>query len=144
MLSYPRTPRGYVILLRCVMHVLARILRCGINQPLLTDRTEPSHVSIDLSKVAKLKQVTFRPKFPRAEWIDLALRTIRPDNQNLRQVSIYVDDRGSPVSVSLGANVGEVIGAELRRQWSELDRLLVELWESRSVRTKIVCIAGGE
>ena len=38
-----------------------------------------------------------------------------------------------------GANVRQAIGEANFEQWLNLDRLLVQFWESRSIRPKVVC-----
>jgi hypothetical protein len=40
--------------------------------------------------------------------------------------------------LSGGANVGQVIGEANYGQWLDLDRLLVQLWESYSIRPKAI------
>jgi len=36
-------------------------------------------------------------------------------------------------------NIGHAIGEGNYGQWLELDRLLVQLWESHSIRTRLIC-----
>lgn len=53
----------------------------------------------------------------------MALRTITPAHRDLQQISIHV-----PV----GAR--DVLREDICKQWTELDRTLVQLWESRAIR----------
>jgi len=65
----------------------------------------------------------------------MALQTITPEHRDLR-ISIYVSDYLAYVGVD--ANVKQTIGEANFRQWLDLDRFLVQLWESRSVRSKVI------
>ena len=56
----------------------------------------------------------------------MSLQTIK--SSNLRQITITID--------SLIAFIG-LIGEEILRQWRDLDRLLVQLWTSRSIIPKV-------
>ena len=40
-----------------------------------------------------------------------------------------------------GADIRLVVGEAIFRQWSDLDRLLVQIWESRSIRPKVILAA---
>jgi hypothetical protein len=100
--------------------------------------------SINLSKATRLKDVAFvcdlilqglNPK-----WVVATLKTITSDHKNLQVVSIDVPfilfglDHGvDPL------NLRGMIGEDTYAGWLELDRLLVILWESYSVRIKILC-----
>ena len=66
----------------------------------------------------------------------MGLQTITPEHQDLRQISIHV-----PYSVTLasdGLNVRQIVGEENSGHWLGLDRLLVHLLESRSIRPTII------
>jgi hypothetical protein len=88
--------------------------------------------SINLSKATRLTDVAFRFLL-NPQWVTTTLRTVTPDHRGLRQISL---------DFSIGArfqyaNPG---GAEeaVRTQWSELDHLLTQLWESHSIRPKVL------
>jgi hypothetical protein len=92
---------------------------------------------VDLSKATKLKDVVFQLESLSVQWVIMALRhhhtqTSRsPTNQNRcihRPTSINI--------FGAGANVRQVIGEANFRQWLDLDRLLVQFWESHSIRPK--------
>ena len=87
-------------------------------------------VSFDLSKATKLEHAVFRPISPNVKWIALALQTITPRHREFRQISIYI-----PYAVS---RAGQTVGEPFYSQWLDLDSLLVHLWESRSIRTKMM------
>jgi hypothetical protein len=95
---------------------------------------------IDLSQATKLRDVVFRPLSWRVEWITTTLQTITPSHQDLRQISIRVHHPSS-VNISVAgvyADVKSASGEAAYREWLDLDRLLVRLWESRSVRPKAI------
>jgi hypothetical protein len=67
----------------------------------------------------------------------MTLQTVTPKHQDFQEILIYVPYR---LTVSdAGPDIGLAIGEEMFGQWSDLDRLLVQLWESHSIRPKIVC-----
>ena len=80
----------------------------------------------DLSKVANLKYVEFRWKQLEIQWITTSLQTAQ--SPNLRQITITLE--------SLFVSIGSV-GEAIHREWRDLDRLLVQLWTSRSILPKI-------
>jgi len=85
----------------------------------------PSGVpSLDLSKATKLKDVEFRCGKPDIQWIIMALQTI--ESKNLRQITI-----------DLYALSVRQIGETVSQEWLDLDRLLVRLSTSHSIRPKI-------
>ena len=75
-----------------------------------------------------LKDVTFRPGSLNIEWITMALRTITPENGDLRQISIDV-----PAIYAFDDGLRKAVEEPVRGQWSDLDRLLVQFWESYSI-----------
>ena len=107
-----------------------------LTPPVLVD-SEPE-ASIDLSKATRLKSVVFRAESWPVGWITTALRTITPEHPDLREISIDLHywlvgfDRGT---------IGE---ADFGWLW-DLDRVLVQLCESRSIRPRIWRVrSGGE
>ena len=118
-----------------------RVRVCTDNLLLFLDGSEQA--SIDLSKATKLKDVVLQSKSWSVEWITTALRTITPKHRDLRQISIHVSY--DPTTAGAGANVWQTIGP-IREQWLVLDRLLVQFWESRSIRPRATCATwtGGE
>ena len=93
-----------------------------------------SITSFDFSNAPKLKEVVFRVKTETARWMTLALQTITPDHRDFRQISIRMP-KLDPSSI--------VDPTNLRRtptysQWMDLDRVLVQLWESHEIRPKVI------
>ena len=71
----------------------------------------------------------------------MTLRTMTPVHRDLRQISIYVP-RGL---VQPEPDFSQTMMEEIRGQWLGLDRLLIQLWESRSIRLKVThAISKGE
>jgi hypothetical protein len=82
---------------------------------------------IDLSKATKLKDVAFQLNSWSVEWVIAALRTASK-HRDLQHISIYV-----PHELTFGGS-----HPTMHRQWVDLDHLLVQFWESRSIRPKVV------
>jgi len=95
----------------------------------------PEPGSFNLSKATKLRSVVFRPTWQTVEWITVALQTITPQHRDLRQISIYAPYHSTPYDAEIMQSLEEAT----YRQWLDLDRLLVQLWESRSIRPRVGC-----
>jgi hypothetical protein len=104
---------------------------------LFLDQSGPA--LIDLSKATKLEDVAFDPDSWDIEWVVTALRTITPEHRDLRRISIHMPYRLT--TTYGGGNATQSIGDPVYGQWLGLDRLLVQLWESRSVRPRIIHMA---
>jgi hypothetical protein len=63
------------------------------------------------------------------------LETITPEHRDLRQVSIYLPFKRIPLgdATQFSLYLGDVY-----EKWLELDSLLVQFWESHSIRPKVV------
>ncbi|KAF9645260.1 hypothetical protein BDM02DRAFT_3120483, partial [Thelephora ganbajun] len=92
--------------------------------------------SIDLSRATKLKEAVFRPETLHVIWLVLALQSITSEQRYLHQISIYV--HFFPSFIDDPANLGRIVREDIYRQWAELDRILVQLWESYGIRPKVV------
>ncbi|KAF9647759.1 hypothetical protein BDM02DRAFT_2505168 [Thelephora ganbajun] len=90
-----------------------------------------SPTSIDLSKATKLRDATFRALSLSVAWVTMALQTISPRHRDLRQISIHACHDLALAAVDV--NTTRAFGG----QWLDLDHL-VQLWESRSIRTKLI------
>jgi hypothetical protein len=77
--------------------------------------------------------VAFRLNSWSVEWIAAALRTITPGHRDIQQTSIHIPYYLITVGVTW-----RTIEEPIHGQWLGLDRLLVQLWESRSVRTRVI------
>ena len=89
---------------------------------------------IDLSKATRLRDVHFDGGDLNAHWIIMALQTITSRHRDLRRITLYVC--GYTFS-DAGAHVRDMFGETLYKQWLDLDRLLLQLWELHSVRPKV-------
>ena len=96
---------------------------------------QPGPNSIDLSKATKLKNVVFQLDSWSVGWIVTALQTITPKHRDLRQITIQVSHH--LICLVLCGSISLNVGEEIRGQWLDLDRLLVQFWESRSIRSKL-------
>ena len=97
----------------------------------------------DLSKATKLEDVVFHLGSWSVGEITTALRTVTPEHQALRQISISMPYYLIPIYY-FSADVRQTAGAADGQQWLGLDRLLVRLWETRSIHPKVVCVAPRE
>jgi len=98
--------------------------------------------SLDLSKATKLGDVTFRSGSGRVEWITTALETITPKHRDFRHIKIFVPS--DLTGFDVGDDIRQYIGETVSKEWLDLDRLLVQFWESRSIRPKVGCGLRGE
>jgi hypothetical protein len=96
-------------------------------------------VPCDLSKATKLKYVAFWLNSWSVEWITAALRTITPGHRDIQQISIHLPH----YLITLGVT-RHTIGKPIHGQWLGLDHLLVQLWKSRSVRTRVIYTEMGD
>jgi len=93
--------------------------------------------SFNLSKATKLRDMVFLPGSQDVKWVTIALQTIAPQYRNLRTISIYLPIY--LVSFDVGSNIRESLGEVVFGQWSDLDHLLVQFWESHSIRPRVGC-----
>ena len=111
---------------------------------LLLFLVEQGSAWVDLSKATKLKEVVLRCRIPHPLWVISVLRTITPNHRNLQWVSIqgpYIGhDPDSPTNRADLANIRQaiVMGESIYMQWLELDRLLVELWETHTIHLEVL------
>jgi len=95
--------------------------------------------SIDLSKATRLTDSVFRVGSNQVDWITTVL--IKPEHRDFQQITIYLPRNPTLFSYSDGANVRQIVGEEIFGQWLELDHMLAQLWESRSIRPKVLYYA---
>ncbi|KAF9786149.1 hypothetical protein BJ322DRAFT_771169 [Thelephora terrestris] len=118
--------------------VTALVERCSHTlESVQIDRKEHSSAaSIDLSSATKLREVTFWFDYE-AGWITNALKTILPEHRDLQEILICVyPSRDSSADDPVDSK--KVVGEEVYERWMDLDDLLVQLWESHAVRTKLL------
>jgi len=84
--------------------------------------------SLNLSTIKGLKHLVFHSTRPNMQWITTALQTVQ--SKDLRQITLR------PPGNSFINAIEEVV----RRQWLDLDRLLVHLLASRSIRPEVTYI----
>ena len=104
---------------------------------LLKISEKPISTSLNLSNATKLRDVVFRPVSMRVEWITLALQTVGHEHQDLRQ--FFIRFHPSLNSTPFGQDIRQCMGEGVLEESLDLDRILVHLWESRSIRPSLVC-----
>jgi len=67
----------------------------------------------------------------------MALQTITPEHRDLQQITIRIPYRHGPPA-RVPENLREAAEEDGYRQWMDLDSLLVQLSESRAIRTKVM------
>ena len=96
---------------------------------------------VDLSRATRLKDVTFTVNdiSQTVTWITTGLRTIPLEHRDLRRISICGPYHSINFrrTAGIGQSIGEAIPEMIRQQWSELDSLLVQFWESHSIRPRV-------
>ena len=97
--------------------------------------------SIDLSKATRLRVARFDSAHMDTMWIVTALQTITSRHGDLRQIVIDIYD---PTFRDPGTDIRQMVGEAVYGEWLDLDRLLVQFWELRSIRLKIVYIMTSE
>ena len=75
----------------------------------------------------------FWPQSLRVKWVTAAFQTITPNHRELRKISLNF-----PYFVG-SLNVDIIKQSMNHREWLNLDRLLVQFWESRSTGPKVIC-----
>ena len=97
---------------------------------------EPMSASLNLSKATRLRDTVFRIGSLRVEWITLALQTIASKHRDLGRISIDVP--AYLTCIHVGPDIRQTVGEGIFGQWTDLDSLLVHLWESRSIRPSVI------
>lgn len=97
---------------------------------------DPRAGSIDFSKATRLKEVEFNLTQIEVVWIAMALKTLTYKNRDLREILLHIFVESSPEDEP--DNVREPIGDEVHKQWVDLDQVLVQLWESNAIHTKVI------
>ena len=89
---------------------------------------------IDLSKATRLKEVEVWIRNLDDVPTAMVLKTLTSNHLNLQKVSLFVC---IPSPFYKTVNAGQSIEAETRRHWIELDRVLIQLWESNAIQ---ICV----
>ena len=103
----------------------------------------PSPCPIDLSKATKLKGVVFHCGLS-SKWVTATLETITSRHRNLQQISIHVPRTWTYTFQDDGVTINEINIEYPVAQWLDLDRLLLQFWDSRSIRPKVVYPPAGK
>ena len=104
-----------------------QFLRLDSALPPLLDAGTPKAPFPDLSRASKLKDLTFVCTASDVSWITAALQTVEPGN--LQQITIIL--RREPQGDATERTIP-------RQRWQNLDRLLVQLCTSYSIRPRLV------
>ena len=91
---------------------------------------------LDLSKATKLRDAVFRPGTLHVGWISLILQAITSKHRDLRRISV-----GLPLFLHHlrdDQDLIQIVGEGFLGQWWDLDRILVRLWESFSIRPNVM------
>jgi len=91
---------------------------------------------VDLSKATGLKDVAFRTGLQYISWVTVALKSITPENRDLRQILIYAPYYSKIIDIC--GDVRQFVMGATCRQWSDLDLLLVQIWGWHSICPGIV------
>ena len=87
--------------------------------------------SLNLSKVAKLKDMMFRWGGTSIRWIITALQTV--ESEKLQRITIHL----------LTSTLRKLIYSADHQEWQDLDHLLVQFWTSHSIRPQVMCDPDG-
>ncbi|KAF9642424.1 hypothetical protein BDM02DRAFT_3124560, partial [Thelephora ganbajun] len=109
-------------------------IECWVTLPFT--QKDPWTASIDLSRATKLKEAVFRPETLHVIWLVLALQTITSEQRYLHQISIHVHFH--PSFIDDPANLRQTVREDIYREWADLDRILVRLWESYRICPRVV------
>ena len=98
---------------------------------------------LDLSKATKLKYLSFRCGQPSIQRVTMALQTVQ--SKDLQKISIHPCSTFADLQLinfsPSGTSPSPVEGPVLQ-EWQDLDRLLVQFWNSHSIRPEITYEAG--
>ena len=99
---------------------------------------EPKSASFSLSDATKLKDVVFRLGSRRVKWVTLVLQTVGHEHKDLRRISIDILPDLTLIQAHVYPDVRQAFGEGIFGQSLDLGRLLVYLWESRSIRPGLI------
>jgi hypothetical protein len=88
---------------------------------------------VNFSKATKLKEIMFKFHRRHTAWVVSTLKTITSDHRDLQHILIYF-----PFSAR------DMVDEDTYNQWRDLDRILVQLWESHAIRVNPIFDAGEE
>jgi hypothetical protein len=88
--------------------------------------------SVDFSKTTRLKEVVFRLGGTLDVQIDIALKTLTSKHRDLQRVSIHIPIRAPSIDDPVA------IRGAVDKQWMDLDRALIRLWETNAIPTQVI------
>ena len=73
-------------------------------------------------------------------WVALTLRTVTRDHGNLQQISLETPWKsyGMRLCSEDPADLAQEVGETSYQGWLELDNVLAQLWESHSIRPRVI------
>jgi len=87
----------------------------------------------------KLQEVVLRPASLSIKWITTAFQITLPKHQGIQKISLHLHPQLSLIDDDT------IKESESYGEWMDLDRLLVQFWESRSTPPKVTFTTpGGE
>lgn len=89
--------------------------------------------------------MVFRYESKNIDWITMTLQTITSEHRDFRQITIFLPCLLTLFNVVVGGPPSTYLDDAMARQWLELDCLLLQFWETRSIRPRVLCPRlGGE
>jgi hypothetical protein len=92
--------------------------------------------TIDLSTAGGLKDVTLEWN-RNPEWAAMTLRTITHNQRHLQQISLKAPSESYPQFSDSDDTLMNALDKAVYEGWLELDEVLVQLWESNSIRSDV-------
>ena len=105
----------------------------GETDTLLTFAGDSMWSPIDLSKTTRLRDAYFNGDL-NVQWIIVALQTITSRHGDLRKITLHICGYSFRDPAT---HVRQMVGETEYKQWLDLDRLLVQLWELHSIRPRV-------
>ena len=101
---------------------------------------ESTSAVVDLSKATRLRDMVFLCGRGGASCVAMTLRAVTSNHTNLRQITLYVPHTAYGPTLNL-ADLMDELGETEYGHWLELDRVLAQLWESHSIRPRVLHFA---
>jgi hypothetical protein len=103
----------------------------------MVDAGNTSNFFLDLSKATSLESLTFRSWAIDVEWVIRTLNSVQGNHKKIKIRVIY--DIIHVQGPAGGLKFADAVGATVLEQWLRLDGLIVKLWESSKIPTKVFC-----
>jgi hypothetical protein len=115
-----------------------QLLRVVNNLQLLVDIAMSGTPPLDLSKATKLKDLSFRCGQPSIQRVTMALQTVQ--SKYLQRISIRPCHAFADlelINFSPSGTPPSIVEGPVLQEWQDLDRLLIQFWDSHSIRPEI-------